>query len=79
MKTKTDKRIDDALQAGVTLRFTGRAFENAATPGAGDTFSPVDVMRRVRAGRAWQFCEKTDNANEILVRSMPRGDASARD
>ncbi len=46
-RTVTEKRIDDLIASGVTLRFTGRVFEQKHTPGKGETFSLADVMRRV--------------------------------
>lgn len=79
MKNATDRRIDEVIASGVTLRFTGRAFENAATPGRGQTFALADVMRRVYAGRAAissPFAEGR-HGHEILVSAPPRRSEAA--
>jgi len=73
-RSATDKRIDDLLISGVTLRFTGRAFEDAGTPGKGPTFSLADVLRRVYAGRGVIASPSATNrlGREIHVTAPPR-------
>jgi hypothetical protein len=73
-RSATDKRIDDLLASGVTLRFTGRCFENAHTPGKGETFKLQDVLCRVYAGRGAIVSPFADErtGHEILVTAPPK-------
>lgn len=71
MRTALEKEIDDLIASGVTLRFTGRVFEQAHTPGKGKTYRLQDVMCRIRAGRAFGVTEFSDRGFEFVVRRPP--------
>lgn len=75
MRTAADKRIDDILAQGITLRFEGRVFgEKERVPGTGPTYKVDDVLRRVRAGRAIITSVGTNEhaGFEIEVRKAPQ-------
>lgn len=58
----------DALRQGLVLRYTGKHFENAATPGRGPTYSTDAVMRLIRTRQATFVSHETPVAEYAEIR-----------
>lgn len=69
-----DARIDEALARGVTLRFTGKVFEEASRDrGTGPVYPALAVLCRARAGKALISTTSGEGMSfEIVVKAAPK-------